>query len=182
MNKFQNYVEQRQRYDLIMALVENGVDVDAFVQRVKDVASAVPLTEAELYNEILGALRAGLAGVGGVGRAALSGAANLGGQALGAASNVASKYGNMALQKGAEMGRGVADTYQQQAQASRIKQATEKIADLERFLTSMKMGDPRMISMHLNSLKDQLGQMQTHNAATLGARFGQGNMAVANPA
>jgi hypothetical protein len=170
---FGKYVQRRNRLELATALVENGVDVPAWVQHVKDLVSNYDLTEAQLLSELGGfggMMRTGMAGLGGIagaGAGAVGGAIGRGAQAV-----------KGAIGKGARAvqaaGQNVANNWQQQAQGSQIKQAIAHIDELEQFLVKSQITTPEVISPYLNKLKQVLTQVGGNVAGNSSLRFGQG--------
>jgi len=184
-SSFKDYAEQRNRIDLAIALLENDINIDAWVQYIKDLASNYELTETQLYNELLGGLAAGAAGLGGVTGAAARGV----GRGLGAVGSavgrglgaVGSAVGRRLGAAGSAVGRGLgaaaqtgANAWQQGVQRERVRQAVDKINGLERFLTKLGVADARTIGTHLGNLRTQLMAMGQGFRMDPSARFGQG--------
>jgi Zn-dependent alcohol dehydrogenase len=188
MRKFNEFMSERNDLELATALVESGVDVNAWARQVIDVASQYELTEQDLYNEILGAaLRGGLGALGG---AAAQGMGN----AMGAAARGVGNMANAALNKAKAVGQGMANaantagqnikgTFNQGANQGMLQAANKNIMQLRNQLLKMNVAPQNVIDSHLNSLTKQIQMLQQQNAANTGAGrvpLGQGNLQMQN--
>lgn len=153
---FAKYVKERNDLDLAVAILETGVDVNAWVQHVTDVVRSYELTEAQLYNELMGGLGAmagaGMRGIGNSFRNVGSGiASGVGGAARGMG-NAMGQAGQWAGKQVAPVMQGAKTAYAQGEIASVLK----KVQGLRGVLIGAKVADPRQIDSFLNAVTKYL--------------------------
>jgi hypothetical protein len=147
-NSFCNYVKYRTDIELAAALIESGVDIDAWMQNITDVIKNYKITESQFFNEVV----PGLAGVAGAGlRGVGNSFANVGSgivSGIRGAANAVGNAGQWAAKQAVPVMQGAKTAYAQ----AEISDVVKRLQGLRNILVNSQMAPPEKVDQWLQKI------------------------------